>query len=423
MRMVTALLLALSALPAIAAEPFARSAIEKTDTIVPGQQLRLTVDVFAPGFFTSPPDLPLFEMEDALVTLPEQRAQNLVETIDGVQYAGIRRQYAIVPERAGPFSIPPISINFAYSADGAPTTGTVTTAMTGFEVSDANTTPSLFSAKDVEISQSFDRSLAELREGDALVRTIIVTAKQTQAMLMPPVDTGAVTGLKQYTKPAQLADGVAAGRGETLSRRTETVVYTTQKKGEFTLPEIRYEWYDLDRPGKANATLPAVHIVVAEAKLRAAIAPEPVAEHRSLPEHRRQIALRILITLGLAGLVWMLRGLPKLILNRLEDIRKTILRSERYRLHVLRQTVLGSELPAVYSALHAWAVSDGFRTLRDRVADIPELSNEVQELERMLFSTHHGYFDRRIAANSLSARARPRKQMNNSPLPELNPSS
>ena len=125
MRKVIALLLALSALPAIAAEPFARSAIEKTDTIVPGQQLRLTVDVFAPCFFTSPPDLPLFEMEDALVTLPEERAQNLVETIDGVQYAGIRRQYAIVPERAGSFSIPPISINFAYSADGAPTRGTV----------------------------------------------------------------------------------------------------------------------------------------------------------------------------------------------------------------------------------------------------------------------------------------------------------
>lgn len=421
MRMFAAFLLALSALPALAAEPFARSAVEKTDTIVPGQQLRLTIDVFAPGFFTSPPDLPLFEIPDALVTLPQERAQNLVETLDGIQYSGIRRQYAIVPEHSGSFSIPPISINFTYSADGTPTKGTVTTAATSFEVSPADGTAPLFSAQDVQISQSFDRSLTELKEGDAVVRTITVTARQTQAMLMPPVDVGVVTGFKQYTKPARLADGVAAGRGETLSRRTETIVYTADRKGDFTLPEIRYEWYDLDASSEAYAILPSSQIAVAAADPPSGIAPESRAEPRATFEQRREVALWILIFLFVAGVLWTLRRLPGFMLLRVRDIRRNIIRSEKYRLRELRGTVLTGDLPEVYAALQAWASSDGFRTLHECVVDHADLSHEVTALERILFSGHEGDFNRRLVANSLSRMPRSNGRKNMSPLPELNP--
>lgn len=422
MRMFAALLLALSALPVLGAEPFARSAVEKTDTIVPGQQLRLTIDVFAPGFFTSPPDLPLFEMADALVTLPQERAHNLVETLNGVQYSGIRRQYAVVPERSGSFSIPPIGIDFTYSADGTPTRGTVTTAATSFEVSPVDGTAPLFSAHDVQISQSFDRSPTELKEGDALVRTIIVTARQTQAMLMPPVNVGTVAGFKQYTKQARLADGVAAGRGETMSTRTETIVYTADRKGDFTLPEIRYEWYDLDAYNEAYAILPSSQIAVAAADLRSGIAPQSRAKPRSSFEQRQEVALWILIFLLVTGVLWTLRRLPGFLLLRVRDIRRNIVRSEKYRLRELRETVLTGDLPEVYAALQAWASSDGFQTLHERVVDHPDLSNEVSVLERVLFSGHEGNFDRRLAANSLSRMPRSKGRKNMSPLPELNPS-
>ena len=74
-------------------------------------------------FLTSPPQFPLFDVPDAIVTLPDDRAQNMVETIDGVQYAGIRRTYAVIPEASGTFTLPPVVITFGYSQDGKPVAG------------------------------------------------------------------------------------------------------------------------------------------------------------------------------------------------------------------------------------------------------------------------------------------------------------
>jgi hypothetical protein len=421
-RVLIALFLALGAPPAFGAEPFARSALEQTGAIVPGQQLRLTVDVFAPGFFTSPPDLPLFDIAGALVTLPEERGQNMVETVDGTQYSGIRRQYAVVPEHSGWFSVPAITIEFTYSADGTPTKARVNTAATSFQVTGIDKSGALYSASDVEISQSFDRNPADLKEGDALVRTIVISGKETQAMLMPPVDVGKAVGLKQYSKPPKLADGVAAGRGETVSTRTDTIVYTADRTGEFDLPEVRYEWYDVDGSDDTYATLSPTHIVVTAAGIREGIAPELASAKQPGFEQRRIVAFWILVSLGLGGVVWMLRGIPDQLRNFLVSLRQKRLGSERHRIHALRQTVLSQDLSTVYAALQAWAVSGGYNTLRDRVANLPGLSNEVRELEKILFSGREGKFDRQLAANALSQIASSKQQLNKAPLPDLNPS-
>ena len=85
MRLVFLLFLLLAPLQALAAEPFARATVDDSGDIVPGRQVYVTVDVFAPDFFTSPPQFPLFDLPNALVTLPDERAQNILQTVDGVQ--------------------------------------------------------------------------------------------------------------------------------------------------------------------------------------------------------------------------------------------------------------------------------------------------------------------------------------------------
>ncbi|CCM74493.1 BatD family protein [Rhizobium mesoamericanum] len=407
------MLLAIIGFPALAAEPFARSAIDAGETIMPGEQIRLTVDVFAPGFFTSPPDLPLFDIPDALVTLPQERAQNLVKTVDGVQYSGIRKHYAIVPEKAGSFAVPPVTIEFAYSVDGKPIEASVSTEASIFEVAAAANSSTLFAAHDVRISQSFNGNPANLKVGDAVVRTIVITAKETQSMLLPPVDVGIAAGLKQYTRPPMLEDGVSAGRGEIESRRTETISYVADAEGHFSLPAVRYTWFDLDSSGQTSADLPAVKVSVAAAPARNGIAPEP---ERPAFEHRREVMLWILVALVAAGCFWSARLLPR-VLRRL---RSHIENSKWYRLRVLRGTILTAELPQVYAALQKWAASDGYRTLSDHVAGLPDLAREVLELERTLYSGGKGDFDRRRAARALGRTASKASGVA-SALPPLNP--
>ncbi|MDM9646785.1 BatD family protein [Rhizobium sp. S163] len=420
MRTVLTCLFALFALRASAEEPFVRSAIEADDTIVAGEQIRLTVDVFAPGFFTSPPDFPLFEVPDALVTLPEERAQNLSQTVAGVQYSGIRKQYAIVPEKSGAFNVPPISINFNYSIDGKPTKATVATQAVSFEVAPPTSSSVLFAAHDVEITQSFDGDPAKLKVGDALVRTIVVTAKETQAMLLPPVDVGDAMGLRQYSQPPKLED-VSAGRGDIQSRRTETISYTAEVEGTFALPAIHYAWFDLDKSGQAFADLPSIKVSVAPALSHSAIAPEPERPERSAFEYRREVMMWILIALLVIGSLWSARGLPGAIRRRLELARAAIEQSEKYRLRQLRRTILEADPLQVYAALQRWAAADGFRTLADRVAGLPDLEKEILKLERLLFSGRSDDFDRRSVADAL-VRTSSQSSQTVATLPPLNPS-
>lgn len=414
-------LLGLAAFPALAAEPFAKATIDAQGSIVPGQQVRLTVDVLAPGFFTSPPDLPLFGMRDALVTLPQERAQNLVQTVAGVQYSGIRRRYAIVPEKFGRFTVPSISIAFGYSIDGNPSKGNVMTEAISFDVSAADNRASPFSARDVEISQSFDRDPTKLKAGDVLSRTIIVTAKDTQALLMPPVDVGQVDGIRQYLKQPKLEDGVPVGRGDTLSRRTETMSYTTNEDGKFLLPAVRYPWFDLDTSGAAAADLPAVTVAVATAAVGGGIVPELQKPPPDAYEERKTVALRIGFALLAVSVIWMMRRIPAALLRQVVALRQIVTESEWYRLKALRKTILTADLPQVYSALQRWASSQGYRTLSEAVATRPELASELPSLEAALFSGRGGRFDRRRAARVISARSKIQRRRTSSALPPLNP--
>ncbi|MFW8585912.1 hypothetical protein ACOJBM_16780 [Rhizobium beringeri] len=270
MRLLAVLIGILACGPGFAAEPFARASIEGAEGIVPGQQVHVVVDVFAPEFFTSPPQFPLFDVPDALVTLSTDRAQNLMQTIEGTQYAGIRKSYAVVPEKAGSFQLPVVEIDLGYSSNGNSTKAIVKIALPSFEVGASSHQPAMpFAARGLTMTESFDRDPASLKAGDALVRTIVIFAEDTQAMLIPPITLGDAAGLARYVKPPLLADGVkqrGIGRTvETGSTRTETVVYTTSSEGSFSLPSISYSWFDVDGHANTSATLPAVALVVAQA--------------------------------------------------------------------------------------------------------------------------------------------------------------
>ncbi len=397
-------LLLLTMTPAAAAQPFARAAVEGGDGIVPGQQVHVIIDVFAPDFFTSPPQFPLFDLLDALVTLPDDRAQNMMQTVDGQQYSGIRRIYAVVPERAGSFTIPPIRIPLGWSVDGKPMLGDVVTSPVAFQVDER--TSVVFAAKGLTITQSFDRQLSSLKVGDALVRTIVVTAAETQGITMPPVDVGAATGLRQYVKPPKIEDRVPLGRGDTATRRTETVVYTADKVGGLAIPAVSYPWFDIDARVDEAATLPAVAVTVAAAAPRAGISIEDEKAAREPIAERRMVALGILLLLAIITFAWALRPLPHQAALVWRSLKARHLNSRRYRVRCLRRTIRNSDSAAIYAALHGWAHSEGHRTLSDWVAGRPPaLGAEVASLERGLFGGGDDIFDRRALASLLDRHA------------------
>ena len=429
MRLLGILIAFLACSPVFAAEPFGRASIEGADGIVPGQQVHVVVDVFVPDFFTSPPQFPLFEVPDAMVTLSSERAVNMLQTIDGVQYSGIRRNYSVVPEKAGFFPLPKIGIELGFSVDGNPVKAQVTVALPTFDVATAaDPTAAPFAARSLTIAQSFDRDPATLRAGDAIVRTIVVSAEDTQAMLMPPVVPGDVAGVARYVKAPVLADGVeqrGAGRNVgTQSVRSETIVYTTASEGSFSLPAISYPWFDVDAHESATATLPAVTLLVATAATTKRIS--PTLEDKQAPSSGASKGILTVLLLGAIDL-----AIALFAWRRFGDIRAAVdafrgrrRNNPKRRLRRLRTVIGVGPEDAIYRALQDWSRRLGHRTVAAWVAaeQNPRLAAQVAILERRLFRSRDAQLDRTALASAINLPTMKSMERKGS-LPDLNPSA
>lgn len=410
---------------ALGAEPFARATVETQGNTVPGQQIYILVEVFAPDFFTSPPQFPLFDLPDALVTIPDERAQNMVQTIDGVEYAGIRRSYAIVPEKPGTYNLPPISIALGYSVDGKSIKGVAITEGVSFNVSEGakNAQGIAFAAKGLTLTQSFDQNPASLKMGDAFVRTITIFAEDTQAMMIPALTISTAEGLTQYPKSPKILDDIQIDRLHGSSR-TETIVYTAGKDGAFVIPAISYGWFDLDTGSAQTATLPAINVTVATRPSASdRIAPklhEPVAETTAW---KRTLALSALSICLFALGAWLFKRkampTPRRVHNWLEQYKST----RHRRLRRLRSTILNGDDQSIYLALEEWSKNLGHRSLAAWLdaQKSQALRIEVNALERRLFRTKDIEVNRTSLAALVGEQVHQTKTSRRSALPALNP--
>ncbi|MBP1872831.1 hypothetical protein LPJGGPFB_05562 [Ensifer adhaerens] len=258
---------------ALAADPFARATLATKGTIYTGQQIEVDVDVFAPNYFLSPPQFPLFDLPGTVVTMPDDRGLNLNETINGVAFSGIRKTYIITPQAAGDYVLPPVDIPFGYAAvPGETAQGQVKMPMLRFTVTvvpgGADGRLTVTSAK-VTMTQTFDRDPASLNAGDALVRTIIVNAQGLAAMMIPEPSFDAPEGAQVYVHNPVLSED-RSDRGEFRGGiRKDTATYVFAKAGEYTIPAIPLQWFD-PAVGKAQSVdAPAAKVSVAAAPANA----------------------------------------------------------------------------------------------------------------------------------------------------------
>lgn len=273
-----------------AAEPTVRVHVVGTQPVVAGQSVQIEITVLAPNFFLSAPVFPAMQVPGAVITMPDERGVNSTETIDGVSFAGIRKTYVLTAQTGGDFALPTPTLHFTYAGDdGKPRDASVslppTTIHAGGQGAGAASQPSAgastLPAGRLHIEQQFDRPIdgkdANLRAGDALVRTVTIFAPGAPAMMIEPPDFKAPRGVRQFRADPLLRDGVAATgdepAGATGGRRVETITYVFERSGRFTLPAASVAWFDPASGKRALSTAPAVTVDVARAPAGMGLAP------------------------------------------------------------------------------------------------------------------------------------------------------
>jgi hypothetical protein len=375
-----------------AAEPIVRVEILTQPPIVPGQQVQIQVDVLAPNFFLSPPKFPLFDMPNAVVTLPDERAVNLTETINGESYAGIRRSYVVTPQTAGDFTLPPAVIPFTFAAvPGQPgAEGSVTLPPQTFTVAGAPAGGGA-AAQKVAVTQDLDRDPKTLKAGDTLVRTVTVTAQGMQAMMIPVPDFTAPVGVRLYPHDPLLTDKLDQVQGTIGGTRVDRVTYGFEKAGTYTLPAIEIAWYDPKTQKNEIAQAPEIAVTVAAAAgFTPAIKPPEIVE----PEPREPVNVRLLagVAAGLVGLVvlaWLMARLWRAIHAWREARRLRYEQSEAYAFRQFSAACRAGDGRAVYAALQSWAGRTKVTPLRDWLGKGEALAN-YEQLEASLFAGMSG---------------------------------
>jgi hypothetical protein len=113
-----------------------------------------------------------------------------------------------------------------------------------------------FPADDVQIAASWSSDTTDIKVGEPITRTITVTAKGQRASLIPPfAEPTGVRNYKTYQDQPQLKDQKTS-QG-LVGIRTESEAIVASIEGEMTLPELKVQWWNVNKNRWATAVLPA----------------------------------------------------------------------------------------------------------------------------------------------------------------------
>jgi hypothetical protein len=224
-----------------------------------GSTLRLEVDLLTTSWFTQAPQPAVLDLPGTLITPPNGQADKLTENIDGTPYFGLRLTYLISPTAAGEYNIP--ALPFSLRLGQASAAIDVSTQALRFSVTApaaGTAATSQLVASGVRIEQRLDKSATALKVGDRITRRIQIQADDAQAMLIPPVEFSEIPGLKRYLQPAEVSV-LSNGRGSTDGgQRVDSVSYTVEEAGDYTLPAIELPWWDSHSQQARSSSVPAV---------------------------------------------------------------------------------------------------------------------------------------------------------------------
>lgn len=231
---------------ATAPEPILKVGIDPPRVVV-GQRAVLRVEVLAPNYMTSPPDLPAFQVRNAVTR--QLQGVNSNDERNGTSYAGVIMEFAVYPQEPGSYAIPEQKLTVKYAAEPPATRETVLTVpRTSFEafIPDAASALNPFvAASSLSAEQAVQRSSDEPKTGDAVTRTVTIKAEGLLAMLLPPQSFAAIDGFSLYPAQPSLEDHVDGRTDAMTSTRINSATYMLQRPGNYVLPAIDIAWLNV----------------------------------------------------------------------------------------------------------------------------------------------------------------------------------
>ncbi|WP_445215213.1 BatD family protein [Bradyrhizobium sp. Pa8] len=405
----------------VALEPTVQVTINPSRVVV-GQKTTLSILVMAPNYMTSPPELPDFQVRNAVTR--QLQSVNTIEQRDGVTYAGVRFEYAISPQEPGSYAVADQSVRIKYAAE-PPATREVAVALprVSFEAFIPDAAGALrpfVSATSLTAEQDVKRSSDPLKAGDAVTRTITIRAEGTPAMLLPPQQFPSVDGLRLYPAQPKLEDKVDGRSDVMTSTRVDSATYMVERAGDYSLPSVDIGWWNVGSGKVEQAHLEAVPlkgILTSAATDSASLSRSGQGRMwDSVVDFIVDNWMTVLLLAAIAaGVAWFAPGVARRVAAGLHRRHQSYLQSEAFAFSRLRSAIRRRNAQASYFALLEWlphlnvgqppSTAKAFKA----VAGDPELDCQLDAIESDLFGNRHNpahWSPRRLLHRVVAARRR-----------------
>jgi len=383
------------------------------ESVTVGESIRLRVSVLGPTWFLQPPRFPSFEVTNAVVRLPPDSSFPLSQRVNGDTWTGVVRNYEVIPLIGGIFRMDGLVMQVTY-ADPETIKPVVMKldvppiAFTAVVPAGAEDLDPYIAGTGLQLRRELDGETDNLQAGDALVVQYSAELEGLPSMFIPDfVEMVDIAGVSVYTaEPRFSDDGVAT--------RTEELTFVFEAGGEFTIPGVSLEWWNMATTTVESANLPAISVNVTGPPVTT---PPAVQAQREL--HPWRIAAILLLAVAAAWFLGRVLGITK---KRRAERRQQELASEAYAFGQLQRALLSGDPRLGYQRLLGWVgrlegvqdaasfaaeygdetLQQGIRTLRAALYSEAVTEPDLQVLAASLGSANRSFHrDKRRAARAL----------------------
>ena len=224
---------------------FATARLNTTE-VYPEQPIKVTIRVLTETWFTQPLDFETVIVPSAFV-IPFKRTQSGIHYVNNKKYAGLEFFFLIYPYASGSYEFPEVTINVETPPIGdykgqKIAVKTQPKQFNVLEIPEDYKGDQWFMAKNVRISDRWDKALDDIKVGDVFERRITIAAAGALPAFIPELKLGESDYATIYHKTPKLKDNRT--KHDVNGVRVERNLYLFEKEGKYQIPSVRVEWWN-----------------------------------------------------------------------------------------------------------------------------------------------------------------------------------
>lgn len=379
------------------------------------------------------------EVGDGLL-IPLGGGRRYQTSVNGRMYAVEEQRYAIFPQKSGRLKITPPTFN-ALLYGAVPQQVTVKGDAVALQVKPSpttNTSSYWLPAKQILLSESYDKTTSSVMQGSTLVRTITLEGVAVPAQLLPTLEFGKTKQWSVY--PQKPAEKNTIKQEELVGTRIIRVTYLFNKAGQTTIPALKLPWFNTVTGQEEISSLPALTLDVLatsstpQTSQSAPTAYNPSKQIDRQPERKEKQVFELNTKWSKAwwvaggfAIAWLLTIMLWYVQRRHNSLRQR--RQEAWRL--LQEACLANKPALARDALLNWARLQWPNAMVLNLSDLDNLmpdlllKQQIQLLSQALYKVNaaqSSIWQGELLWRSLAATSKRSMKKNKAdPLPPINP--